>query len=107
MMWHNWLFSWFFARPSAAEMGLLGQMAAGYLLKSHRDMDGQKVYKLWPPAGVEELVDYNLVQNLLAQKLITTNQKFPAATFLLTSRGKKLLGVEQTAGVSDIVKFDS
>lgn len=105
-MWRKWL-NWFFARPSAAELALLQKIAQGYLLKSHRELDGQKAYKLWSPAGVEELVDYSLVQNLLAQKLITTNQKFPAATFLLTTKGKKLLGVEQTAGVSDIVKFDS
>lgn len=105
-MWRSWL-NWFRPWPSAAELALLRKIAEGYLLKSHRDLDGQKVYKLWPPAGVEEIVAYPLVQKLLAQKLITTNQKFPAATFLLTTKGKKILGVGQTAGVSDIVKFDS
>ena len=105
-MWRSW-FNWFRPRPTAIELALLQKIAAGYLLKSHRDIDGQKVYKLWSPAGVEEIVPYPLVQQLLSQKLITTDQKFPAATFLLTSKGKKLLGVSQTAGVSDVVNFDT
>ena len=106
MMWRGWL-NWFRPRPSAVELALLQKIAAGFLLKSHRDLDGQKVYKLWSPAGPEEVVAYSVVQKLLSQKLITTNQKFPAATFLLTSKGKKLLGLSHTAGVSDVVNFDS
>lgn len=94
---------------STAEKELLTAVARGDTLKSHRHLDGQKEYKRWPanPDEPPTAVSYELVQTLLDKKLITTNQKFPAATFLLTTAGKELVGQwdEAIRGLGDVVNF--
>ena len=83
-------------------------IAAGSTLKSHRDIDGQKIYRLYDPEGNASPIDFDQVQRLLERRLLTTNQKFPAATFLLTSKGQKMLQSNQKPrGIGAIVKFDS
>lgn len=99
----------FFRRLSPSERSLLEQIAAGAVLKSHRDLDGSKRYRLYPVgAEVAESIEYNLVQGLLRKKLITTNQKFPAATFLLTNRGRAAIGKggDDLRGIGGVVNFD-
>lgn len=110
--WLGWLKKWWGGGKlalSTAEQQLLTAVANGQTLKSHRHLDGQKEYKLWPtdPQEPPTAVDYDLVQSLLDQKLLTTNQKFPAATFLLTTAGKALLAQQNqtTHGISDVVNF--
>ncbi|MCA9980100.1 MAG: hypothetical protein KDD89_04690 [Anaerolineales bacterium] len=96
-----------------AEKKLLTAVANGQTLKSHRYLDGTKQYKLWPPpnesdAATPETIPYEMVQSLLEKKLLTTNQKFPAATFLLTNAGKRRVAQwdESVRGVADVVNFD-
>ena len=97
------------SRLSNDEIKLMVAIANGWTLKSHRYLDGEKVYKLWSPDGAEQEIPYRLVQSLLDKKQITTNQKFPAATFLLTTKGKEFLTTldHNIQGIADIVHFDS
>ncbi|MEM7800082.1 MAG: hypothetical protein AAF633_12895 [Chloroflexota bacterium] len=96
-------------RVTQKERKLLEKIAAGGTLKSHRDINGIKKYVLYNRGHVEEAVSYNLVQALLRKNLLTTNQKVPAATFLLTTKGQKALGLDtdDLKGIGGVVKFDS
>ena len=98
----TWFLRW---RLHSADYDLIKQLAEGYTLKSHRFLDGTKNYKLYAPDGGERPIDWEQVQRLLEFKIISTNQKFPAATFLLTSKGQQLANAK-TRGVGSIVKFD-
>lgn len=95
-------------RLSVEEQRILVALAHGWTLKSHRYLDGTKEYKLWRPDGRAEPVAYQLPQTLLNAKYITTNQKFPAATFLLTNKGKSFVAdLDLTVqGIADIVHFE-
>lgn len=78
-------------RLGREEKSILRALVSGYQLKSHRYMDGQKVYTLHntsddstqpvPVASVERLRDL---------ELIAGNMKFPAATYLLTAKGARV-----------------
>lgn len=111
MAWWQRLRHWLKEQAlSEAEKAVLTAVARGETLKSHRYLDGTKQYKLWPtePDRDPTPVPYNLVQQLLDKKLLTTNQKFPSATFLLTTAGKELVSRwdEAVQGVADVVNFD-
>lgn len=78
-------------KPSKAEVKILCALANGYTLKSHRYLDGTKVYQLHPlEAGPAETVQKRLVDSLQRQGLISSNQKFPAATYSLTEQGREV-----------------
>ena len=62
----------------------------GSTLKSHRYLDGKKVYRLHPLDGPAKGVNRLSVQVLRLRGLIHSNQKFPAATYLLTEKGRRL-----------------
>ncbi|MFK7801543.1 MAG: hypothetical protein AB8G95_07935 [Anaerolineae bacterium] len=100
----TWFLRW---RLNTADFKLIGNLNDGFTLKSHRYLDGEKHYKLYSPEGEQNDVRWQQVQKLLNLKIITTNQKFPAATFLLTNLGQSLAKGGQTRGVGSIVKFDS
>ena len=75
-------------RLTAAHKDLLLALLDGQTLKVHRDVDGAKHYRLHPLDGQPPReVDGRLVRDLLAQRLLESNMKFPAAVFLLTLRG--------------------
>ncbi|MFT5196615.1 MAG: hypothetical protein ACI9EW_000793 [Cellvibrionaceae bacterium] len=100
----TWFLRW---RLTTADFNLIGKLNNGYTLKSHRYLDGAKRYTLYSPDGAKNDVLWGHVQKLLKLKIITTNQKFPAATFLLTSLGQSLATEKGARGVGSIVKFDS
>ncbi len=77
-------------KPSKAEVKILHALLNGYTLKSHRYLDGTKVYQLHSLNGSTELIQKHVVEALQTQGLIYSNQKFPAATYSLTERGKEL-----------------
>lgn len=82
---------------SAAEVAILRALAQGDTLKAHRDLEGNKVVKLHPlEAGDALIVEAALVERLTRKRMIDSNKKFPAATFLLTEKGRavaeKLMG---------------
>jgi hypothetical protein len=71
---------------------ILTLMAGGGFLKSHRDIEGGKVFKLHPLDGDPEVVQPDVVELLREQGLIDSNKKFPVATFWLTEKGKIVAG---------------
>ncbi len=76
---------------SYTQTAVLRALAAGDTLKSHRFLDGAKFFKLHGLDGAEQAVRCTTVHALQRRGLITSNQKFPAATFLLTEKGRKWL----------------
>ena len=70
---------------------LLFAISHGHFLKSHRDVDGYKVYQLHALDGSFENIAWEVVETLKELGLIASNQKFPAATFWLTDKGTKLV----------------
>jgi hypothetical protein len=81
---------------SKIETKVLCALLDGYTLKSHRYLDGTKVYQLHPLNGPTEPVQKRVVEALQAQGLIYSNQKFPAATYLLTERGRELAALQRS-----------
>ncbi len=77
---------------TAAQQQLLQAIAAGQVLKSHRDIDGRKEYRLHAIAGQFQIVDRKVVETLQDAGLIDSNKKFPAATYWLTTAGRARLG---------------
>jgi hypothetical protein len=75
-------------RLAEPQKRVLLAMAGACFLKSHRDIDGNKVYKLHPLEGPEQSVPAGVVEALVNQGLIDSNKKFPAATYWLTEKGK-------------------
>ena len=69
---------------------MLCALLHGATLKSHRYLDGTKIYQLHPLAGPAEPVQKSRVDSLQKQGLITSNQKFPVATYSLTEQGREL-----------------
>lgn len=83
-------------RPAQAK--ILRALINGSTLKSHRYLDGTKIYQLHPLDGPPETVPKTIVDSLQKGGFISSNQKFPAATFLLTDKGRELAArLEQTA----------
>lgn len=77
---------------SDEQAALLVALQQGALLKVHRTVDGEKVYRLQPEqtgAAVQAIAPA-LVDRLIGLELLQSNMKFPAATFLLTDAGVAL-----------------
>lgn len=73
---------------SAAHKYILGELARGSRLQDHRDLDGGKIYKLHPLDTASDVaIPAASVTYLHRYKLIESNMKFPAATYLLTDKG--------------------
>lgn len=75
-------------RLSAEARQVLQALAGGSFLKSHRYLDGSKVYRLHDLNGQSRPVSRATVEALVRHRLVTSNQKFPAATYMLTDRGR-------------------
>ena len=78
---------------------LLMALLAGETLKSHRNLDGDKQYLLHNLDGTTRPIDPYTVNQLCKKRLIGSNQKFPAATYILTELGRKL--AEESSSVKD------
>lgn len=74
------------------ERHILLALAAGWTLKAHRTLDGEKSYRLHPLDDTQpQEVEQKAVESLRDQGLIDSNKKFPAATYLLTDKGRQVL----------------
>lgn len=78
------------SKPPKVQAKILRALLDGSTLKSHRYLNGTKIYQLHALDGTTEPVEKRLVDSLQADGLITSNQKFPAATFRLTDLGRQL-----------------
>ncbi len=88
-------------RLSKSHRQVLEAMAQGCSLRSHRDLEGRKVYLLHPLEGPPAPVAPVLVERLVELGLIDSNKKFPVATYWLTAKARRLLTIEP-AGVQSI-----
>ena len=70
---------------------ILLAMSRGCTLKSHRDVEGNKVFQLHAPGGEVEAAEWEAVEHLQDHGLIDSNKKFPAATYWLTDKGQALV----------------
>ena len=69
----------------------LRALVSGYELKSHRYLDGQKLYTLHDTAtDATRPVHVTTVDHLRDRGLIVGNMKFPAATYMLTPEGARV-----------------
>lgn len=75
---------------SKTQKKVLSALISGTALKSHRYLDGTKTYKLHPLDGPAETVRWTTVEALKERGLIDSNKKFPAATYLLTEKGRQI-----------------
>lgn len=65
-------------------------LASGCALKSQRDVEGMKMYQLYPLGHPAETMARATIEYLQDQGLIDSNKKFPAATYWLTEKGRAL-----------------
>ena len=72
------------------ETVVLRGMAIGDTLKAHRYLDGRKVHRMHSLQGGTFVVEERIVTSLKRKGYIESNMKFPAATYLLTGRGRQL-----------------
>ena len=77
--------------PTPAQVELLQAIAHGLTLKSHRDLEGHKEYRLHTLDGLSTRVSWEDVETLQSSGLIDSNKKFPSATFWLTDTGRAYL----------------
>lgn len=80
-------------QPTAAQVELLQAIANGLTLKSHRDLEGRKEYRLHALDGHSALVPWKDVEALHSAGLIDSNKKFPSATYWLTDTGRSHLNL--------------
>lgn len=66
-------------------------LSDGWTLKSHRDLAGRKMCQLHPLDGPSKRIPRRVIAALGQQRLIHSNQKFPAATYLLTEKGREVV----------------
>lgn len=78
----------FAAKKYANAQHLLVAFVRGSTLKSHRDLEGKKNYVLHHLDNTHDLVDDAIVEWLKQQRMIDSNKKFPAETYILTQRGR-------------------
>jgi hypothetical protein len=84
---------------STTQEKIIRALAQGAVLKSHRYLEGAKLYKLHPLDGAAETVRSAAVEALKGHGLIESNQKFPAATYLLTEKGRQLAEILEAGPV--------
>lgn len=74
-----------------AQKKMLGALLQGATLKSHRYLDGIKVYQLHALDGTSETVAKRTVIALRLRGYLQSNHKFPAATYVLTAKGRQAI----------------
>jgi hypothetical protein len=86
------------------EKAVLAALVRGSRLRSHRHLDGTKLYRLHrleDDAGEE--VTVAVVKRLRDLGLIAGNMKFPAATYLLTAKGERVAASLTTSPLHPIL----
>lgn len=90
-----------FGRLSAQQLAVLRALQDGCQLKVHRTLDGAKTYRLHCPGAhaletgqetgqeIGQVLPAAAVELLERRGYLQSNMKFPAATLLLTERGRQ------------------
>ena len=84
-------------RLNRSEQAIISAISRGELLKSHRKVDGNKMFRLHLADGRWRAVRSEEVLYLRAAGFIDSNKKFPVATFWLTDKGRRLLNPQNGA----------
>ncbi len=94
---------------SPTQLHVIRALAQGCALRSHRYLNGVKVFKLYLPDEKVETVRSSTMDVLERERLIYSNHKFPAAAYTLTVRGKEFAAAAGLTihGLSNIVHFDT
>jgi predicted transcriptional regulator len=77
-------------RLSVETERVLIALTEGSFLKSHRYINGTKIFRLHPLEGDPVEVQRQTIDSLVQGSLVTSNQKFPAATYMITDKGRAL-----------------
>jgi hypothetical protein len=78
-------------RLRSEEKEILRALVSGYQLKSHRELDGSKLYALHNASdNSTRPVSVSSIERLRDLEFIAGNMKFPAATYLLTPKGERV-----------------
>ena len=85
---------------SPSQTRLLHALLRGDTLKSHRYLDGGKEYRLHPLNGEAVSVPAEDVRPLVDRGLLLSNQKFPAATLILSDRGRRVAAKAKEAAAT-------
>ena len=74
------------------QIQLIRKLAFGHHLKGHRNIEGEKVFRLYKSDKVNPISspDQEDVEALRAAGLLDSNMKFPAARFFLSPAGHQL-----------------
>ncbi|MCY4410911.1 MAG: hypothetical protein OXC27_10620 [Caldilineaceae bacterium] len=80
---------------STSQTRLLDALLRGETLKSHRYLDGNKEFRLHSLNGEDTPVPWQDVRQLEEKGLLLSNQKFPAATLILSNQGRRLAAKAQ------------
>lgn len=85
-------------RLTRKQKHILSAMAQGQVLKAHRDINGKKTIRLHSTDDHEqyEVIPRTFVDALKDAGLLSSNKKFPAATYFLTEMGREV--TEQLTG---------
>ena len=75
---------------SPSQTRLLNALLRGETLKSHRYLDGNKEYRLHSLNSEDTLIPWHDVRQLEEKGLLLSNQKFPAATLILSNQGRRV-----------------
>jgi hypothetical protein len=91
-------------RLRSEEKEVLRALVSGYQLKSHRYLNGQKLYTLHDTAtDATQSVHVDIVERLRDLGLIAGNMKFPAATYMLTTEGERVAASLTTSPLHPIL----
>ena len=67
---------------------VLVELSRGARLMDHRNLDGHKWFDITTPNGGHEVLSSRVIHQLQQDGLISSNMKFPAATYWLTELGQ-------------------
>lgn len=69
---------------------ILEALADGWVLKSRRELNGNKEFLLQFSNDQSKKINPKMIQKLREKRLIDSNKKFPVSTFWLTELGQEM-----------------
>ncbi len=93
-------------RLTESEKTVLHALVSGSRLQSHRHLDGRKEYSLHALDDRTQPIAAAVVERLRGLGLIESNMKFPAATYLLTTKGQQVASSLTPAALHPLIARD-
>jgi hypothetical protein len=70
---------------------ILEALADGWVLKSRRELNGNKEFVLQFSNDQPKIISPKMINRLREKRLIDSNKKFPVSTFWLTDLGQEIV----------------